>query len=144
MTINNADDFYDIIVEPICSQYLNNFPGAIAQAVNACMAIYHMGDWYAVQKGMDAAQKKQFYTNLANDHPYISYAGQIINCSKHADRPNPVKLKQEREEVTDPVNDTIFMSLLVVAEMPDGKRYDVREIISNGYVYWKRQLGRLT
>lgn len=142
MTIDNADDFYDLIVNPTCNQYLKNFPGSTAHAVNACMAIYHMGDWYVVQKGMNNSEKDRFYNDLKDNHPYIGYAGKIINCAKHADRPSPVKLRREREELPDILNDTIYMAHFIAAEMPNGDFYDVRDLIAKGHAYWKIQLGR--
>ncbi len=143
--IADARDFYEHVVKPDCEQYLNNFSGGMAHAIHACMALYHMREWFSANAGYDDKQSHAYWESIKKKCPALEHARNIINSAKHVQLRNgqTVRLQRDREDELDILNDTSHPVAFVVSILPDGTRYDLREIVSEGLSFWDQEVRKL-
>ena len=139
--IETVYDFYDKLVKNSCADYLKNHTGSLVASVNACMAIYHLTDWYVKSVSCD---KKSFLDGVKVKCPEIDIARRLINAAKHGNdtKYDDVIFERTTEFVTDPYHDTEFPVHYVAAHINEDI-YDVRTIVEAGLAFWEQKIKNL-
>lgn len=142
--IEDAHDFYRKVVRPKCTSFLDH-SGNLADAIYACMGLYHMREWASANQGHSKDDSYKYWEKIKGECSALEHARNIINSAKHVELKNgkTVVLERTREEQSDTANDTVRMVPYIISELPDGTKYDVREIVKLGMQFWDEEIKKL-